>query len=107
MMPFMPPPPRCAARPFQAAGSTTRKLIGRAVASGLTGAMTPSTRQCAGVLLTASTHAGARRVTLRTGSPIEATGMKLPRRIAEHSAGVIVLLDGGCALAVLAARSEI
>ena len=34
-MPFMPPPPSCAARRFHDAGRTTRKLIGRAVARGV------------------------------------------------------------------------
>src|SRR6185369_2448971 len=68
---------------------------------------TPSTRQCAGAPLAASTHTGADSVTLRTGSPIDATGMEAPRRSAVHWAGAAVLLATGCAAAALAVKSEI
>ena len=57
MMPLIPPPPSCAARRFHDAGRITRKLIGRAVAAVSTGANTPSTRQCAGTVPVAATHA--------------------------------------------------
>src|SRR5688572_1728168 len=86
MMPFMPPPPICAARRLHDAGRSTRKLIGRAVALVSTGAITPSTRQCAGTAPAASTQAGAASVTPRTGAPMAAGGMDVPRRSAVQSA---------------------
>ena len=45
-MPFIPPPPSCAARSVQDAGKTTRKLMG--FAAGSMGAIEPSTVQYAG-----------------------------------------------------------
>src|SRR5688572_7505836 len=107
-MPFMPPPPSCAARRDHDAGSTTLKLIGLAVLAASTGAMTPFTRQCAGTPFVASTHDGADNVMLRTGSPIADGAIVVPNRSAVHSAAVrafaveAVGLATGAALAWLA-----
>ncbi len=57
MMPLLPPPPICAPRRFHDAGRITRKLMTRAVGAVSTGANTPSTRQCAGTVSVAATHA--------------------------------------------------
>jgi hypothetical protein len=104
-MPFIPPPPSCAARRDHDAGSTTLKLIGLAVLAVSIGAITPFRRQCAGTPLVASTHDGADNVTLRTGSPIADVATVAPNRSAVHSAAVRVFgvealeLAAGTALA--------
>ena len=85
----MPPPPSCAARRIHDAGSTTRKLIGLAVLAVSTGAIDPSTRQCAGTPFAASTHDGADSVTLRTGSPIADGAIVAPSRSAVQSPAVM------------------
>ena len=96
-MPFMPPPPICAARRLHDAGSSTRKLIGRAVGLVSTGAIVPSTRQCAGAPLAASTQDGVASVTLRTGAPMAAGGTGVPRRSAVQSADAIALPESDSA----------
>jgi hypothetical protein len=90
-MPFMPPPPSWAARRDHDAGSTTLKLIGRAVLAVSIGAIDPLTRQCAGTPPVVSTHDGADNVTLRTGSPIADGGTDVPSRSVVQSAVVMVL----------------
>ena len=86
MVPFIPPPPNCAARPLHVAGNATWKLIGFAVGDRSTGAMEPFTVQYAGSPLAASTHRGASSVTADTGSPIAVTGISLPSLVAVQSA---------------------
>ena len=70
MLPFMPPPPNCAARPVHVDGNATWKFIGLAVGSRSTGAIEPVTVQYGERPLAASTHRGASSVTADTGSPI-------------------------------------
>ncbi len=89
MMPFIPPPPSCAARNVHDAGKTTRKLMG--FAAGSMGAIAPSTVQYAGAGSAAAVHRGSLSVTFDTGSPIAATGTAVPSFVAVHSASVIVL----------------
>src|SRR6185369_3300538 len=98
-MPFIPPPPSCAARPDHDAGNTTLKLIGLAVLAVSTDAINPFTRQCAGIPFAASTHDGADSVTLRTGSPIADGAIVAPDRAAVHSAPVIVFAPAVAELA--------
>jgi hypothetical protein len=88
-MPFMPPPPSCAARRDHDAGRTTLKLIGLAVLAVSIGAIDPFTRQCAGTPFVDSTHKGADNVALRTGSPIADGVIVVPNRSAVHSDAVI------------------
>jgi hypothetical protein len=76
--PFIPPPPSCAARRLQDAGSTTAKLIGFAVLPVSIGAIEPLTRQCAGTSVEASTQDGGDSVTLLTGAPIADTATDVP-----------------------------
>ena len=95
MVPLNPPPPSCAACRVQAAGRTTRKLMGLAVVAVSTGAMTPSTLQYGGVLAVAAVHRGSRRVTLETGSPIDATGMADPSFIDVQSESVMAVFEAG------------
>src|SRR6186713_3721057 len=95
MLPFMPAPPNCADRPLQVAGNRTRKLIGRAVALRSTGAITPSTAQCAGTSAVAATHRGGASVSDDTGSPIADGGIALPSLAATQSASVTTLLAPG------------
>src|SRR5688572_10622249 len=90
-MPFMPPPPSCAARRDHDAGRTTLKLIGRAVLAVSMGAIDPFTRQCAGTAPAASFQVGADSVTARTGSPIADGATDTPSRSAVQSAAVIAL----------------
>ncbi len=90
-MPFIPPPPSCAARRDHDAGSTTPKLIGLAVVAVSIGAIDPFTRQCAGAPFADSTQDGADNVTLRTGSPIADGATSDPSRSAVQSAAVMVL----------------
>ena len=89
MMPFIPPPPSCAARSVHDAGKTTRKLMG--FAAGSMGAIAPSTVQYAGAGSAAAVHRGSLSVTFDTGSPMAATGTAVPSFVAVHSASVIVL----------------
>src|SRR5688500_4503861 len=89
MTPLKPPPPICAARCPQVAGRATRKLIGRAVVAVSTGAMNPSTRQCAGALLAASTHVADDSVTALTGSPMADGSIDVPTLAAAQSAAEI------------------
>jgi hypothetical protein len=91
MMPFIPPPPSCAARRDHDAGSTTLKLIGLAVLAVSIGAIDPFTRQCAGTPFADSTQDGADNVTLRTGSPIADGATDDPSRSAVQSATAMVL----------------
>ena len=86
MVPFIPPPPNCAARPLHVDGKATWKLIGFAVGERSTGAMEPFTVQYGGRPLAASTHRGASSVTADTGAPIAETGIVLPSRAALQSA---------------------
>jgi hypothetical protein len=86
MLPFMPPPPNCAARPLHVDGNATWKFIGLAVGARSTGAMEPFTVQYAGSPLVASTHLGASSVTADTGSPIAEMGRLVPSRAAVQSA---------------------
>jgi hypothetical protein len=104
MMPFIPPPPSCAARRDHDAGSTTLKLIGLAVLAVSIGAIVPFTRQCAGTPLVASTHDGADNVTLRTGSPIADASTDVPSRSAVQSAVVMAFPD---AIAGFGAATEL
>jgi hypothetical protein len=90
-MPFIPPPPNCAARRDHDTGRTTLKLIGLAVLAVSIGAIVPFTRQCAGTPLAASTHDGADTVTLRTGSPIADEAMAAPNRWAVQVSAVIAI----------------
>ncbi len=90
MLPFMPPPPNCAARPLQVDGKATWKFIGFAVGARSTGAREPFTVQYAGRPLAASTHLGASSVTADTGSPIAEMGILVPSLAAVQSAGLIV-----------------
>src|SRR5689334_18680890 len=101
MLPFMPPPPNCAARPLHMDGKATWKLIGLAVGERSTGARTPFTVQYGCSPLAASTHRGASSVTPDTGSPIAETGILLPSLAAVQSSGVIVL-EGDCACVAMA-----
>src|SRR3954471_19226110 len=90
MTPLIPAPPSCMARPFHDAGNTTRKLIGCAAGLASSGAMAPVTEQNAALPWAAAVHTGASSVTADTGSPIEATGMLDPVRVARHCASVSV-----------------
>jgi hypothetical protein len=85
-MPFMPPPPSCAAWRDHDAGNTTLKLMGLAVLAVSIDAIDPFTRQCAGTPFAASTHKGADNVTLRTGSPMADGATDVPNRSAVQSA---------------------
>src|SRR5688572_12833613 len=98
-MPFIPPPPNCAARRDHDAGKTRLKLIGLAVLAVSIGAIEPFTRQCDGTPFVASTHDGADNATLRTGSPIADGGIVAPNRSAVHSAAVMLLPDAETELA--------
>ena len=98
MVPFMPPPPSCAARPFHSDGNATWKLIGLAFGARSTGAIAPFTVQYGGKPFAAAFQRGALRVTADTGSPIVVIGMLSPSLAALQSASVIALeLDGSCA----------
>src|SRR3989442_9829849 len=77
-------------RPVHAAGSTTRKLIGRPYELLSMGAIAPSIEQYAGTLPVAATHRGAESVTPATGSPMADVGIVDPRRASEQSSAVIV-----------------
>ena len=90
MVPFMPPPPNCAARPLHVDGKATWKFIDLAVGARSTGAMEPFTVQYAGSPLFASIHLGASSVTADTGSPIAEMGILVPSLAAVQSACVIV-----------------
>ena len=100
MMPFIPPPPSCAARRDHDAGSTTLKLIGLAVLAVSIGAIDPFRRQCAGAPFADSTHDGADSVTLRTGSPIADGATDDPSRSAVQSAAVMVFPTAFATVAV-------
>ena len=63
MMPFIPPPPSCAARSVQDAGKTTRKLIG--LAAGSIGAIAPSTAQYAAAVSVGAVHFGSAQADAR------------------------------------------
>src|SRR6185436_19711676 len=76
MTPFVPPPPICAARRFQEAGSATRNRIGFADGARSTGAMDPSTTQYAGADPDAATHRGGFSATPDTGASLEAAGCR-------------------------------
>ena len=95
MVPFIPPPPNCAERPFQADGKATWKLIGLAFGARSTGAIAPFTVQYGGNPFAAAFQRGALRVTADTGSPIDAIGMLSPSLAAVQSASVIVFEPAG------------
>ena len=91
MTPFIPPPPRCTARPDHDAGNATRKLIGFALFRRSIGAMVPSTAQYGGTGPAASVQRGSFKVTLDTGSLIAAIGTELPITDLEQSVCASVL----------------
>src|SRR6185436_2449601 len=92
MTPFVPPPPICAARRFQEAGSATRNRIGFADGARSTEAMDPSTAQYAGVAPEAATHRGGFSATPDTGSPIIEIGIEAPTLSTLQSASPTILL---------------
>src|SRR5580700_2689477 len=94
MEPFIPPPPSCAARKDQEAGSATPKRMGFAEGLLSTGAIDPSMLQYAGLPLASARHSGAFSVTVETGSPIEDTGILVPSFSAVQSEAAITLLGG-------------
>jgi hypothetical protein len=100
MVPFMPPPPNCTARPFHVTGKATWKLIDLAFGAWSTGAIEPLTLHQAEGFLPGEFHRGALSVTADTGSPIAGTGMLSPSFPAVQSASVMVRLSlDACALA--------
>src|SRR3954464_14202484 len=108
MVPFMPPPPICTARPDQAAGSSTRKLIGLALLCPSTGAITPSTAQYGGAAPTAADQRGGSNVTPETGSLMNAAGTLPPRTLFEQSVSDRVRSTGVAAVAtcIIEGRSD-
>src|ERR1051326_5679558 len=103
MTPFVPPPPICAARRFQEAGSTTRNRIGFADGARSTGAMDPSTAQYAGVAPDAATHRGGFSATPETGWPMAEIGMAVPTLSTEQFASEIISLPSLVASCLAAA----
>src|SRR6185369_7596833 len=90
MVPFIPPPPSCIVRAIQEAGSSTRKLIGLALADRSTGAMTPSTRQCSGAVSLDAFHRGALSLTADTGSLMDDVAIVVPMTAVAQSISEIV-----------------
>lgn len=69
--------------------------MGRAVGARSTGAIEPSTAQCAGTDSVAACHLGVLSATLETGSPIAVAGISEPRRATVQSASVMILSAAG------------
>src|SRR3954468_8016043 len=99
MVPFIPPPPICTARPDQEAGSSTRKLIGFALLCASTGVITPSTAQYEGVAPAAGAQRGVSSVTPDTGSLIDAIGTVPPMVVFVQSVSDRVRSTGVAAVA--------
>jgi hypothetical protein len=97
MKPFKPAPPIWAERLLHDEGRITRNLMGLALASLETGAISPSMLQYPGFDSVASVQTGGFRFTPDTGSPISETGIEAPSFSAVQSI-VVITFDPVCAL---------